>query len=111
MGYNDSVLVFMSINEMRGRWLNMSYYDSGVDILLSTSQLVELYASLQRVLYNIFCVSGQHRAMFIHVEVCGNFEPPHSHHNRRKRSPVEENARAEERQRTRVVVSPRVSPT
>ena len=66
MGYNDSVLVFMSINEMRGRWLNMSYYDSGVDILLSTSQLVELYASLQRVLYNIFCVSGQHRAMFIH---------------------------------------------
>ena len=62
MGYNDSVLVFMSINEMRGRWLNMSYYDSGVDILLSTSQLVELYASLQRVLYNIFCVSGQHRA-------------------------------------------------
>jgi hypothetical protein len=66
VGYNDSVLVFMSINEMRGRWLNMSYYDSGVDILLSTSQLVELYASLQRVLYNIFCVSGQHRAMFIH---------------------------------------------
>ena len=27
---------------------------------------MELYASLQRVLYNIFCVSGQHRAMFIH---------------------------------------------
>ena len=43
----------------------MSYYYSGVDILLSTSQQVELYASLQRVLYNIFCVSGQHRAMFI----------------------------------------------
>lgn len=53
---------------MRGRWFNISYYYlySGVDILLSTSQQVELYASLQRVLYNIFCVSGQHRAMFIH---------------------------------------------
>ena len=44
----------------------MSDYYSCVDILLSTSQQVELYASLQRVLYNIFCVSGEHRAMFIH---------------------------------------------